>query len=169
MAIHKKNLSDAERESIVNIFREKRHRLGGTLQKGFISKTAAAYNVNKKTMSRIWSIARKQIQLQTVINVKSKRWGKKRRPKKEINNTIVSQIPLKQRTNIRRLVKALQMGKTTVHKALKRGELRSHSNAIKPYLTEENKRNRLRSPLPICLNLTVVRLRHRSSPLPSSY
>ncbi|CAH9130533.1 unnamed protein product [Cuscuta epithymum] len=53
----KTNLSDSERQAIVDLLRERRHQVGGTLQKGSISETPAAFNVKTKTISRIWAHA----------------------------------------------------------------------------------------------------------------
>ncbi|VFQ96364.1 unnamed protein product [Cuscuta campestris] len=57
---------------------------------------------------------------------------------------VVADTPLRKRTNLRALAAAIGKPKSTVHEWVKRGMLRSHSNAIKPYLTEANKISRLR-------------------------
>lgn len=53
-------------------------------------------------------------------------------------------VPLKSRSNIRSLVKALNINKTTVHRFVKWGKIKRHNNAIKPSLTSHNKLERLR-------------------------
>lgn len=55
----------------------------------------------------------------------------------------IADILLRRRTTIRSLAFAVGMCKSTVHNWVKRGILRSHSNAIKPTLNEANKRQRL--------------------------
>lgn len=47
------------------------------------------------------------------------------------------------RTNIRSLASALNMAKSTIHRRIEEGDMRSHSNAIKPQLTDGNKLARL--------------------------
>ncbi|VFQ65353.1 unnamed protein product [Cuscuta campestris] len=56
----------------------------------------------------------------------------------------IADTPLRKRTNVRSLAAAIGKPKSTVHEWIKRGLLRSHSNAIKPYLTDANKISRLR-------------------------
>nr|GMC92125.1 Transposase, Tc1-like protein [Ipomoea batatas] len=48
--------------------------------------------------------------------------------------------PLNRRTTIRSMASALSMSKTSLHRRVKEGSLKSHSNAIKPMLTEENRK-----------------------------
>ncbi|VFQ99233.1 unnamed protein product [Cuscuta campestris] len=60
----------------------------------------------------------------------------------------IAETPLRNRTTIRSLAAAIGKPKSTVHEWIKKGMLRSHSNAIKPYLTDDNKVARLR----FCLN-----------------
>ncbi|KAL4565371.1 hypothetical protein LXL04_029463 [Taraxacum kok-saghyz] len=52
-------------------------------------------------------------------------------------------IPLRRRSNIRSLASCLNVSKSTMHRRIKEGALRPHTNAIKPTLTHENKRARL--------------------------
>nr|GLL21131.1 uncharacterized protein LOC109190808 isoform X1 [Ipomoea trifida] len=61
----------------------------------------------------------------------------------QISPDEVSRIPLNRRTTIRSMATALNMSKTSLHRRVKEGSLKSHSNAIKPLLTEENRKVRL--------------------------
>jgi len=56
----------------------------------------------------------------------------------------IREIPFSQRTTIRDLSFALITSKDTIHRQLKLGVIRRHSNPIKPALNEDNKRARLR-------------------------
>ncbi|XP_028127419.1 uncharacterized protein LOC114323924 [Camellia sinensis] len=67
----------------------------------------------------------------------------------QLNLGKVAEIPLRHRTNIRSLSKALNFPKSTVHRRIKEGKIRPHSNALKPCLSEDNKRARLR----FCLSM----------------
>nr|GMD58863.1 Transposase, Tc1-like protein [Ipomoea batatas] len=49
-----------------------------------------------------------------------------------INPEDVARIPLNRRTTIRSMASALSMSKTSLHRRVKDGSLKSHSNAIKP-------------------------------------
>lgn len=41
------------------------------------------------------------------------------------------------------MASALNMAKSTLHRRIKEGDIRAHTNAIKPFLTHENKKVRL--------------------------
>nr|GEY39158.1 hypothetical protein [Tanacetum cinerariifolium] len=64
------------------------------------------------------------------------------RKRVQIDMDEVSQIPLRLRTSIRSLAKSMDVSKSTMHKRIKEGVLRPHTNAIKPSLTSENERAR---------------------------
>ncbi|XP_058216712.1 uncharacterized protein LOC131327578 [Rhododendron vialii] len=53
------------------------------------------------------------------------------------------------RTNIRSLGAAMKVPKTTIHRLIKEGKIRPHSNALKPYLSEQAKKARLQ----FCLSM----------------
>ncbi|KAI3865802.1 hypothetical protein MKX03_015894 [Papaver bracteatum] len=58
-------------------------------------------------------------------------------------------IPLRKRTTIRGITHALNLSTTTVHRRIKDGNLRPHSNVLRPELTDENKITRVN----FCLNM----------------
>jgi len=62
----------------------------------------------------------------------------------DIDLSQVTNIPLNQRTTIRSLAGALNVSKTKTHKVFKEGQVRRHSSTLKPYLREQNKRERLK-------------------------
>ncbi|XP_028060307.1 uncharacterized protein LOC114263922 [Camellia sinensis] len=78
-----------------------------------------------------------------MVNVSSKltNSGHKR---VQLNFGKVAEIPLRHRTNIYSLSKALNLPKSTIHSRIKEGKIWPHSNALKQYLSKENKRARLR-------------------------
>lgn len=59
------------------------------------------------------------------------------------------EIPLSKRTTMRDLSCALDVSASTIHRRVNSGDIRKHSSAIKPSLTEEHKRARLR----FCLSM----------------
>ncbi|XP_015161587.1 uncharacterized protein [Solanum tuberosum] len=78
--------------------------------------------------------------------LKESRVGRKRI---QVDINQFKEIPLCRRTNIRSLSFAINMAKSTVFRRVKEGAIRPHTNAIKPHLTEENKKARLR----FCLSM----------------
>ncbi|KAH7837658.1 hypothetical protein Vadar_016387 [Vaccinium darrowii] len=70
-----------------------------------------------------------------------RRVGRKRH---QIEWDEIKKIDRRHRTNIRSLSGAIHAPKSTVHRGIQEGKIRSHSNALKPYLSDENKIARLR-------------------------
>ena len=66
------------------------------------------------------------------------------RKKIQVDLSEVLRVPLRRRTSIRSLAKAIGVPKSTVHRWFKEGKLRHHSNTLKPLLKEGNKKDRLR-------------------------
>ena len=75
-----------------------------------------------------------------VNSLRPKNYGRK---KIQVDLTRVVDIPLNRRGTIRSLAYGLQSSKSIVHRLFKEGLLRRHSNALRPYLKEENKQPRL--------------------------
>jgi len=78
------------------------------------------------------------------VDVSSKRPKNCGRKKIQVELSMVVDIPLNRRGTIRSLAHTLQINKTSLHRLFKEGLLRRHSNALRPYLKEENKQARLR-------------------------
>ncbi|KAJ0854273.1 hypothetical protein HanRHA438_Chr14g0660821 [Helianthus annuus] len=136
--------------------------VNGGLKSEFIRDVATLFSVSTRTISRIWHAAKLQLQHGSVVDVSSKRANVIRRKRIQIDFTHVSQIPLRRRTNIRSLAKALNVSKSTMHRRIKEGALRPHTNAIKPDLTDQNKKARLE----FCLSMVT---RSLSSASPTFY
>ncbi|GAA0145270.1 hypothetical protein LIER_42852 [Lithospermum erythrorhizon] len=93
---------------------------------------AQAYSVSIKIVSRLWSKAKALIDNGDMVDLSCnlmKRVGRKR---VEVDPDRVMQIPLRNRKSIMDLANALGMSKSSLHRRIKEGSLRRHSNAIKP-------------------------------------
>ncbi|KAK8631061.1 hypothetical protein V6N13_079825 [Hibiscus sabdariffa] len=118
--------------------------------KGSISQIAAMFLVSTKTVSRLWNQVKRFVEQGIVVDVGSlynRRTSTKRRIL--LNMDRILDIPLRRRTNIRSMAKALDMSKSTLHRRIKEGLIKPHTNVIKPYLTDANKRVRLQ----FCLSM----------------
>jgi hypothetical protein len=76
-----------------------------------------------------------------VSSKKPKNCGPKRFP---IDLSRVATIAFHKRSTIRKLAKALGVSKSSVHRWFKEGHLRRHSNSLKPFMKDANKKERLR-------------------------
>ncbi|KAI3665034.1 hypothetical protein L6452_43650 [Arctium lappa] len=145
----KKNTSNAQRQDIYRSLLQQSS--DGKLKKGSISDLAAQYGVSTRTVSRIWHLAKLQAYNGSTIDVSSKMPKVVGRKRLQIDLNQVSQIPLRRRTNIRSIAKSLSVSKSTLHRRIKEGALRPHTNAIKLDLTHANKKSRLE----FCLSMVT--------------
>ncbi|KAL7124878.1 hypothetical protein ABFS83_14G078100 [Erythranthe nasuta] len=138
-----KHLNNAERRAIYNVLQHKS--INGSLKKGVTKIVASQFSVSIRTVQRIWRQSGKGAH-DDVSHKKTRNCGRKRI---EINMDQFCGIPLHRRTTLESLACSLNMAKSTLFRRLKSRELRRHSNAIKPFLTEEYKRSRLQ----FCLSM----------------
>jgi transposase len=116
----------------------------GKLNHGIVKRLASFYSVSIDVIYRIW----KQIkETGDACHKKTKNCGRKR---VEIDLEKIRDVPLGNRSTLRSLAFALGIkSKTTVEKLVKEGILRRHSSTLKPYIKDDNKKDRLR----FCLSM----------------
>ncbi|KAK1381046.1 hypothetical protein POM88_027791 [Heracleum sosnowskyi] len=136
----RKRLTNLEKDQIVHIliFNYNNDKLG----KGIIKQIASKYEVTWLVISQLWKATLQAIRGDEHPNVHRKYKGSNK--SKVFNLENVSSISLHLRTNIRTLACQLNAPKSTVHIAIQKGEIKSHSNALKPYLTSQNMEARVR-------------------------
>ena len=100
---------------------------------------ASLFYVSIHTVQRIWKYATSSA-YGDISHKRTENCGCK---KIQIDLDRFREIPLHQRTTLESLACSLKMSKTTLFNRVKVGAIRRHSNAIKPFLKEENKRSRL--------------------------
>ena len=136
-----KDLTPNQRQQIYEALLQRS--VNGKLRKNTTNKVAELFNVHRSAVWRVWKRA-KQCQANGVpVDISSRKPKNCGRKKVEVDLSQVQTIPLHRRSNLRSLTKALGSNKSTLHRLFKQGLLRRHSNTIKPYLTEENKKERL--------------------------
>ncbi|MEN9567564.1 MAG: hypothetical protein RLZZ69_2760 [Cyanobacteriota bacterium] len=136
-----RNLTNDERQAVYEMVLSKS--VHGKPAKGSFTDTAAHFKVHPLTVSRIWKVGQKSIAEGSICaNVSSKKKDKCGRKATEIDLEDVKTVPLSQRSTLRSLSAAISIPKSTLHRKFKQGQLRRHSNAIKPLLTETNKSQR---------------------------
>ncbi|XP_050217716.1 uncharacterized protein LOC126668569 [Mercurialis annua] len=103
---------------------------------------ASQFDISRKTVSRIWKKEKECIENESTVDVSMK--PRVRRKRVEITFDQISAIPLRDRTNIRRMSTVLKILKSTTHRRIQEGAIRARSNSLKPFLTEDNKKLRLK-------------------------
>ncbi|CAM9241166.1 unnamed protein product, partial [Pylaiella littoralis] len=141
----RKNFNDPEKDEVTRFLLAGSTK--GVLQHGAYKGAAEKFGYCWETIKRLW----RRYDVQHEAGVASPKLttgrrgksGRKGIPLEELQARL-RDIPLNDRTTQRRLAAALGVPLTTLHRNLKALGLRAHSNALKPYLTPEGKRERLR-------------------------
>ena len=141
---HKPELSNAERNAIVQALLQ---RCNGefVLERGAVNSVANEFNVNRNTIGRIWKRGIESMNNGNVsmdVSSKKKDCGRKAKSfENELRN--YPTIPLNQRGTLRSAAAASEIPKTSLYRRLKSGEIRAHTNTVKPTLTEANMQRRV--------------------------
>ncbi|KAH7853803.1 hypothetical protein Vadar_006757 [Vaccinium darrowii] len=128
----KLNLTEDQRQAIFAVLLMKSE--GGKLKRGCIKYTAAMFSVDRQTIRRIWQRGNASMANGLPINVCSKKPKAVGRKRVEIDVNEFVKIDRSRRTNIRSLSSALSVPRSVVHRRIKEGVIKPHTNAVKPYL-----------------------------------
>ncbi|WCJ24690.1 hypothetical protein M5689_006630 [Euphorbia peplus] len=142
----KKNLSPHLKKNVIETLLKEQ--IDGKLSEEEKVRISNLFSISRRSLGRLWREA-KQILLTGELPNFSSEMVKAGRKRVEINYELVKQIPLRHRTNIRSLSKAMSLPKSTVHRRIKEGKIRPHTNAVKPSLTPDN----LKARLEFCLSM----------------
>jgi hypothetical protein len=111
-----------------------------SLQHGALKKIAMIFNVTPPTISIIWHRAlQSKVTGNLVLDISSQKAGRVGCKKRLVDVEALKAIPLKNRNNMRSIATSLGVSKSTVQRAVKARDIVPHTNAIKPYLTDDNK------------------------------
>ncbi|XP_057248271.1 uncharacterized protein LOC130590238 [Beta vulgaris subsp. vulgaris] len=94
---------------------------------------------NKWTIGRIWKKLRQQLQEDARIDVNHRKTGRVGRKRIQLDPQRLMAIPLRKKTTIRATAASLGIHRSTLHRLVKRGAIKKHTNAIKPHLTPAHK------------------------------
>ncbi|KAL8107287.1 hypothetical protein AgCh_023913 [Apium graveolens] len=135
-----KNLSNDDRRAIYIALLKKS--VNGKLKWGTTKAVANEFSVTMRTVQRIWKRAKETSNgVVNVSHLKIKNCGRKR---VQIDLQQLKSIPLSKLTTLRSTAYAIKVAKSTLFRCLKRGgKIRRHSNSIKPFLIDKNKRSRV--------------------------
>jgi methylphosphotriester-DNA--protein-cysteine methyltransferase len=135
------DLTDRERQDVYEELLQRYHK--GILKKGSTNAVADKFNIHPRTVQRVWERAKKCMEDRVAVDVSSRKPKNTGRKKVVVDLSMVTSVSLLQRSTIRSLAGAIGMSKSAVHRCYKEGLIRRHSNTLKPYLKEANKKERL--------------------------
>ncbi|ETV85481.1 hypothetical protein H257_03211 [Aphanomyces astaci] len=150
MTTERRNLTNEEREAILReVLLHSNGSYLSRLPKGLSQELTVKYSCHVATIRRVLAVAKQQgvghgNMKVTVASRKKGRVGRKKAFIAEQVKAKLLQVPLAERTTLRSIAERTWISLGSLHRYLKLGMFRSHSNAITPFLTDANKYSRMK-------------------------
>ncbi|XP_021768537.1 uncharacterized protein LOC110732843 [Chenopodium quinoa] len=139
---HQQVRLNSEDKFNVLIFLLKYHE-GDDIKRGAIKATMEHFNLKRKCVSSVWNEAKKQKQaLGKYKPCTNYHLAGRKRITVPVGD--ITKLGIGERSCIRDVATNLNISKSTVGRMIKRGDIKAHTNVIKPPLTEANKLARLK-------------------------
>ncbi|KAK9704887.1 hypothetical protein RND81_07G017900 [Saponaria officinalis] len=135
------NLRDDERIKTVTILFEEL--TDGKAKYRRITELAAEFQVNRRTITNLWNQAKKQRDDEIPISVNSRIPGKTSKEAQICPTERIAAVELSKRSTVRSLAGEIGCHPSIVNRRVRKGLIRSHTSAIHPQLTQDNKFLRL--------------------------
>ncbi|XP_057792560.1 uncharacterized protein LOC131009281 [Salvia miltiorrhiza] len=135
-------LTNEERNSLAQWLLQ--HSTQGKLHHGAKKQAAEKFHVALRTVWTVWKSANSQQALGLPIQLNKMKKGLAHKDKWKIDIEKVKKLSVLERSSLRVMAGKLGVSKSLVHKWVKEKQLKPHTNAIKPFLTAENKICRLK-------------------------
>ncbi|XP_057770731.1 uncharacterized protein LOC130990519 [Salvia miltiorrhiza] len=116
----------------------------GKTNDGAQKEAAAMFGVSSRTVRRFWSKTKHKIQSGTTMIFTSAHKGTVHKDRKKLDVEKVKSLSILERSTIRKMAVKLGVSKSLLGQWIKRKELRPHTSAIKPQLTDVNKIARMK-------------------------
>ena len=116
----------------------------GKLGKHDTTIVGAQFGVKIRSVQRIWKQGKNQLAHNIPVMVPNLKKGRSGRKPIPLDLEQLRNIPLQQRMTIEDVSSRLGISKSRIQRYLKKGLIRRHSSSIKPYLTNANKKTRLK-------------------------
>lgn len=137
------DLTPSDRVSIVGFLLQQAENF--KLPYGAIADAASRFGCSTKTVGKLWRKAAQSLQETSELPDFAVSGRSKSGRKKKYDDIAdrIKLVPLRKRSNIRSVSKAISIPKSTVMRALQSGEIKRHSSSVKPLLTDVNRMDRL--------------------------
>nr|AFM74331.1 tranposase [Pseudo-nitzschia multiseries] len=142
---HNQNLTLNERQAVVHFLLPKQSTTSAKLPKGAFKESAALFGVTARTCSRVWKMYLETVDPETCPagDVSTNRKNCGRKSTFAAVEEAVKKVSYKDRSDLRTLSAASGIARTTLGNYVKKGQILRHSGAVKPFLTEKNKKARV--------------------------
>jgi hypothetical protein len=95
------------------------------------------------TVARLWKSAKTTMQKGIVVDVNNSKKGRVGRKPRVFDINLLNVVPIHKRTIIKAMTSALGVGHSQVYRMMRSGNIRAHTNSIKPKLSHDHKLRRL--------------------------
>ncbi|KAL2903791.1 Sodium/potassium-transporting ATPase subunit beta-1-interacting protein 4, partial [Bienertia sinuspersici] len=116
----------------------------GDLKYGALTAASLQFGYHRHTIETLWINRRESIALNTAFKLEAQYKGKVGRKWVPYQPHQISRIPARLRTTQRDLGVQMDRLASTINRHKNKGEITTHSNTLKPGLTEANKRKRVK-------------------------
>ncbi|XP_042026612.1 uncharacterized protein LOC121773756 [Salvia splendens] len=116
----------------------------GVLPRGSSAEASKRFNIHKRTAERIWHISKQQIDRGEHVMMQDKATGYQHKDKLMLDEDKFRNMSMLERSTIRKVASKMEVSKTAIGRFLKSNQLKPHTSAIKPTLTETNKIARMK-------------------------
>jgi hypothetical protein len=117
--------------------------VNGQLKGHETREASVAFSVSMRTVQRIWDEGKHCLDQGTEPTFEGKRSNRGRK-KKEFDTSKIRELPISKRGTLRDVSTHMNVSVSTAHNRLKDGTIKRVSNSLKPLLTNENKKERLK-------------------------
>ncbi|XP_074299712.1 uncharacterized protein LOC141630865 [Silene latifolia] len=108
-----------------------------------MEKVASQFSVCRKTITTLWNLSKSQRLASIPVDVRSKKMGCKRKGSAQLDEEKLKSIELLKRSTQHGVAENLGVSQSTVSRWVMSKQIRGHTNALKPGLTDKNKLARL--------------------------
>ncbi|XP_042006025.1 uncharacterized protein LOC121754786 [Salvia splendens] len=116
----------------------------GVLPRGSFTEAAKRFGIHKRTSLRIWKVSKQQMDRGEPVIMRSRASGYQHKDKLMLDEEKFRNLSMLERSTIRKVASKMEVSKSTIGRFIKSRQLKPHTSAIKPTLTEANKLARMK-------------------------
>ncbi|XP_021740858.1 uncharacterized protein LOC110707157 [Chenopodium quinoa] len=116
----------------------------GNLPRDYLKHLSVNFNVHKLTITRIFADIKKQMAQGSLIDVRTKKFGRVGKKPKEFSDEFLQLVPMHLRQTERSYAAVLKISHVSLPNLKKKGRLRTHTSSNKPALTSDHKVARIK-------------------------
>ncbi|XP_042003836.1 uncharacterized protein LOC121752814 [Salvia splendens] len=116
----------------------------GVLPRGSFTEATKRFGIHKRTALRIWKVSKQQMDRGEPVIMRSRASGYQHKDKLMLDEEKFRNLSMLERSTIRKVASKMEVSKSTIGRFIKSRQLKPHTSAIKPTLTEANKLARMK-------------------------